>query len=213
MDGQKNSIDRYVVGPESRAVLAEVDKASENYEPQTKKTGVSGQVHVTGELLLETALNRAYSVAINIEAVQNINENMSLEFVTSEGCNAWIVAESLRDSDRYCTWMYRETDILGKDLTKRIGVAVANDMGVTAEEADKAALIYDALSALESRKWRDKNPDSSACTTKENDYTAERVEKVVSALPENERDEIRNLVVGAMKEAGVYGKKGEVRWD
>ena len=212
MSGQV-SIERYAVGPESRAVLGEVYRTAENYEPQMKKFGNNGQINVTGELLLEKALDMADAVAMNIEALRNVNEHMSLEYALTEACNAWLVAESVRNPDRYCTWVWQQTDILGEDLTKRIGVAVANDMGITVEEADKAALIYDALSALSTRKWRDSHSDIPVCITKGNDYTSERVERVVSALPEAERDSIRELVVGAMKEAGVYGMKGEVRWD
>jgi hypothetical protein len=214
MSGLKNLIDRYAVGPESRAVLSEVYKTSENYKPQTKKTkGGFGEINVTGELFLETALNRAYSVAVNIEAIRKINEDMSLEFVPTEGCNAWIVAESLRDPDMYRTWIYHDTEILGEDLTKRIGIAVAKDMGITAADADKAALIYDALSALERREWRKENPSAGAVLTQDNDFTAERIERVVSALPEGERGTIRDFVTGVLKEAGVYGRKGEIRWD
>ena len=207
MSGQKSSIEHYAVGPESRAVLQEAYAASKNYEPGIKEVDGSNTMFVGGKLFLDTAFNRAFSVARNIEAAKQVNLEMSLDSVPPNACNAWLVADSLRDSEKYCTWVCQETGILGQDLTKRIGVAVANDLGITVEEADKASLLYDSLAALKQKQWEDENPDMKGHIVCGNDYSPERVERVVSALPEDEREKIRSFVEDVLNQAGVWAMK------
>jgi len=129
-------------GPETKKAFEDIYAQAEGYkERHVKVLGMVGR-----EGFIDAAVKHAQFEVYNILAARELEHAESLDDVQSVACNIKVILECLKEEPDYWSGMWRWHRVIGDNMRK-IGLAVAKDLGLTIEKAEKLSAKYDSLCA------------------------------------------------------------------